>query len=259
LQRADSGSDSGGHVGRLDGKVVIITGGTRGMGEAEVRGCVQAGARVVFGGRDTRAGERIAAELDGNALFVPHDVAVEAEWERIVRAALARFGRITSLVNNAGMVIPSPIADMTVADLDACYRTNQLGTLLGIKHVVVPMRQNGSGSIVNIGSVAAIKAHKAIAAYSGTKAAVIGITKAAALELAAEQIRVNVVHPGYFATAILDAATNNADRNSAGDQVTPMGRTAKPAEIVGTIVYLLCDDSQFVTGAQFTIDGGYTI
>jgi 3alpha(or 20beta)-hydroxysteroid dehydrogenase len=146
---------------------------------------------------------------------------------------------------------------MTVADIDACYATNQRGALLGIKHVVGPMRKNGSGSVVNIGSVAAVKGHVGIAAYSGTNAATVGITRASAVELAAERIRVNVVHPGYFATEMLDGLTQGEGAN-AGVSVTPMKRSALPEEIVGTIVYLQSDDSCFVTGSQFTVDGGYT-
>jgi 3alpha(or 20beta)-hydroxysteroid dehydrogenase len=241
---------------RLADKVVIVTGGTRGIGEAIVRGLVREGAKVIFGGRSVERGETIAKELGKDAVFVPLDVSHESDWERIVSMALSRFGKLTSLVNNAGVAYYSAVQDMTVAELDACYRTNQLGTLLGIKHVVGPMRRNGSGSIVNVGSVAANKGHVGVAGYAGTKAAIIGITRAAALELAAEQIRVNVVHPGYFVTDMLEQVTSGQARE-VGAAMTPMKRAAEPDEIVGTIAYLLSDDSKFVTGSQLAVDGGY--
>jgi len=244
--------------GRLDGKVAIVTGGTRGMGEAEVRGLAAEGAKVVFGGRDQAAGQRIAAELGQDVLYRPLDVGDEEDWRRLVADALDRYGRVTSLVNNAGVQIMSPIADMRQEDLDRLYRTNQLGPLLGIKHVVGAMRQAGAGSIVNIGSPAGVKGLPRLTGYAGTKAALLGITKSAAVELASEQIRVNLVIPGFFETAVLMEATGGRGAEI-GARFTPMGRVAQPPEIVGTIVYLLSEDSRFVTGAEIRVDGGYTV
>ena len=243
---------------RLDGKVAIVTGGTRGMGEAEVRGLVREGAKVAFCGRDANAGRAIQSELDGHGVYVEMDVSVEADWERLVELTLARFGRLTSLVNNAGIPMTSRLEEMTVDDLDACYRVNQRGPLLGMKHVIGPMRRNGGGSIVNIGSVGALKGLRALAGYAGTKSAIIGITRASAVELAADQIRVNVVHPGFFDTALLATGSSGGGRDM-GSKYTPMKRTAMPDEIVGTIVYLLSDESSFVTGTQIVVDGGYTV
>ena len=243
---------------RLDGKVAIVTGGTRGMGEAMVRALLAEGAQVVFGGRNEDAGRRIADELGSNALYVPQDVAKEDDWRRIASQALDRFGRITSLVNNAGMQINSPIADMEQDALDRLYRVNQLGPLLGIKHVVPALRAAGSGSIVNIGSPAGVKGLATITAYAGTKAALSGITKSAAVELAAEQIRVNIVIPGFFDTEMLAEITGGRAARI-GSAVTPMKRIAQPHEITGAILYLLSDDSLFVTGTEIRVDGGYTV
>jgi 3alpha(or 20beta)-hydroxysteroid dehydrogenase len=243
---------------RLAGKVVIVTGGTRGMGEAEVRGIVSEGGSVCFGGRDEAAGRAIEADLDGHALYVRQDVANEAYWQHIVSATLERFGTITGLVNNAGLVIREQITDLTTDNIHRMIGVNQLGALLGIKHVSEPMRQNGGGAIVNIGSAVALRAHAGVIAYSATKAAVVGLSLAAAAELAPINIRVNVVHPGFFATRLLDEASRGAGR-VLGKERTPLKRVAEPEEIVGPITFLLSDESSFVTGAQLTVDGGLTM
>lgn len=245
-------------AGRLEGRVAIVTGGTRGMGEAEVRALVAEGAKVVFGGRDEAAGNRIAQELGENAVYVRQDVALEEDWERIVATALDRFGKITSLVNNAGVQSLSPIADVKREDIERLCRINLLGPLLGIKHVVGPMRAAGAGSIVNIGSPAGVKGLPFIAAYAATKGSMSGVTKSVAVELAAEAIRVNLVIPGFFDTQILAEATGGKGAEL-GATLTPMKRTAQPQEIVGTIIYLLSDDSLFVTGTEIRVDGAYTI
>ncbi|MBV8272012.1 MAG: SDR family oxidoreductase [Cupriavidus sp.] len=236
--------------------MAIVTGGTRGMGAAEVYGLVREGAKVVFGGRSIEQGRAVEADLDGRAVFMPFDVTSESDWEQIVALAVDRFGKITSLVNNAGIGVTGLLENMTVESLDTCYRTNQLGTLLGLKHVVGPMRANGMGSIVNIGSVAALKGHAGTAAYAGTKAAQVGITIAAATELAPYNIRVNVVHPGFVLTEMLKEAMG-PDGGEVAAAMTPMKRAALPEEIVGTVVYLLSDESSYTTGVQFAVDGGY--
>lgn len=245
-------------TGRLEGKVAIVTGGTRGMGEAEVRALVAQGACVVFGGRDVTAGHKIATELGANACYVRQDVSKEEDWRHIVEVAEQRFGSVTSLVNNAGMQVNSPITEMEQDDLDRLYQVNQLGPLLGMKHVVPAMRRVGGGSIVNIGSPAGVKGLPTITAYAGTKAALSGITKSAAAELAPEQIRVNIVIPGFFDTQMLADITGGRAAKI-GSAVTPMKRIAQPQEITGTIIYLLSDDSLFVTGTEIRVDGGYTV
>lgn len=228
------------------------------MGAAIVRGLVKEGAKVVFGGRSVEKGRAIEAELGGDAVFMPFDVTSEADWQAIVAMAEDRFGRLTSLVNNAGVAVTGLLQDMTVEMLDTCYRTNQLGPLLGIKHAVGPMRRNGSGSIVNIGSVAALKGHAGAAAYAGTKAAQNGITISAAIELAVDDIRVNVIHPGYTLTEMLQETTGGKGAEFGAANV-PMLRSARPDEIVGAVIYLLSDESSYTTGAQIAVDGGYSV
>ena len=243
---------------RLAGKVVIVTGGTRGMGEAEVRGIVAHGGCVVFGGRDEAAGNAIAADLGERAIFVPQDVAVKADWERIVGTAIDRFGRIDGLVNNAGYASSQPLRAVSAEEIAKSIEINQIGVLLGMQHVESAMREAGSGSIVNIASPAGIRAHRGLSVYGGTKAAVIAMSRAVAAELAPKNIRVNIIVPGFFATRLL-LDSSNGQGVAMGAERTPMRRVAQPDEIVGPVVFLLSDESSFVTGATLAVDGGYTM
>ena len=244
-------------VGRLGGKVVIVTGGTRGMGEATVRGLVAEGAKVTLSGRDVVAGRRIAQEIGPSAHYVEQDVGDESRWKAVVAETLDRFGKITGLISNAGRSVFSPVEDITHELMEAAYRVNQVGPMLGMKHVVGPMRRNGGGSIVNVGSGAYLRGHSHFSIYGATKGAIVGMSRAAAAELAAEQIRVNVVHPGFFVTDLLMEGTQGAGREL-GAAATPMGRAAEPEEIVGTMLYLMSDESLYVTGTELVVDGGYT-
>jgi 3alpha(or 20beta)-hydroxysteroid dehydrogenase len=243
---------------RLEGKTIIVTGGTRGMGEAIVRGVVAHGGNAVFGGRDSDAGQAIERELGASARFFRLDVRSEADWRAIVAGALEIFGSVDGLVNNAGAMGKNPLAETSLDMATDIVMTNQIAVLLAIKHVVGPMRRAGKGSIVNIGSIAAHRAFSGLSAYSGTKAAVAGITRAAAMELAAEQIRVNTIHPGTFDTQML---TDNMGAEGAayGAEVTPLKRVGQPSEMVGPVVFLLSDDASFVTGAELAVDGGLAL
>jgi 3alpha(or 20beta)-hydroxysteroid dehydrogenase len=245
-------------AGRLSGKVAIVTGGTRGMGEAIVRGIVAESGKVVFGGRDEAAGNAIASDLGNGAYFVRQDVALEEDWRKIVAAALQKFGRINGLVNNAGSMGQHGVSEITMDLAQSLFATNQLAVLLGIKHVVGPMRSIGSGSIVNIGSVAVRRGMARISAYSGVKSAVSGITRSTAMELAPENIRVNAIHPGTFDTRML-AESMGADALAYAADVTPMNRAGNPREMTGPVVFLLSDESSYVTGAELPVDGGLSL
>ncbi|WP_176590614.1 SDR family NAD(P)-dependent oxidoreductase [Sphingobium sp. EM0848] len=245
-------------MSRLADKVVIVTGGTRGMGEAIARACVAEGARVVIGGRDGAAGRSIAASLDDRAIYMPMDVADERDWERVVSGTLERFGAITSLVNNAGRPELSAIENISADTAEAVFRVNQLGPLLGMKHVVGPMRAAGGGSIINIGSVSFVKAIPQQAVYGATKGAIVGMSRSASAELAPGNIRVNVIHPGFFDTKLLHDASGGQGL-AMGAQMVPLGRTAATREIVGAALYLLSDESSYVTGAELRVDGGFGI
>jgi 3alpha(or 20beta)-hydroxysteroid dehydrogenase len=244
-------------AGRLSGKIVLLSGGTRGMGEAQVRGMVREGAEVVFGGRDRAAGTAIAESLGGKAHFVPLDVTRSADWKAATDFTLAKFGRIDGLVNNAGVGATRPLVDIDDAEWADIIAVNQNGVFFGMREGARAMLRSGGGSIVNVASPAGTKAHANLVAYSAAKAAVIGMSRAAAKELAPQGIRVNVFIPGFFATRLLVETTSSAALDR-GAQLTPLGRVAQPEESVGAMIYLLSDESGFVTGTQIVADGGYT-
>jgi len=244
-------------AGRLSGKIILLSGGTRGMGEAQVRGMAREGAQVVFGGRDRDAGTAIADSLGGKAHFVPLDVTKPEDWKAAVAFAVGKFGRIDGLVNNAGVGATRPLVDISDEEWASILAVNQNGVFFGMREGARAMLETGGGSIVNVASPAGTKAHANLVAYSAAKAAVIGMSRAAAKELAPHGIRVNVFIPGFFATRLLTETTSSAALDR-GAQLTPLGRVAQPEESVGAMIYLLSDESSFVTGTQIVADGGYT-
>jgi 3alpha(or 20beta)-hydroxysteroid dehydrogenase len=243
-------------MGRLDGKVAIVTGAARGQGEAEARLFAREGAKVVIGDVLVDAGEALAAELGPDAVFVRHDVADEVAWEAVVATALERFGGVDVLVNNAGIGHTAPIADHTVADYQRVVAVNQTGVFLGMRAVVAPMTEGGGGSIVNISSGAGLRATKYMIAYAATKYAVTGMTAAGALELARYKIRVNSIHPGVVDTPMLGEFFDR--NNDSLVRTTPMRRMAHPDEIANVALFLASDESSYMTGAHVPVDGGIT-
>jgi 3alpha(or 20beta)-hydroxysteroid dehydrogenase len=248
-------------MGRLDGKVALITGAARGQGAAEARLFVAEGAQVMLGDVLDADGELVAKELGDPAVYRHHDVTSEDDWEAIVAAAVSSFGRIDVLVNNAGVF---RILGMTVTSLDDYMRIvtiNQVGTFLGMKAVTQTMIGQGSGSIVNISSVAGLTGSAGTIAYTASKFAVTGMTKVAAIELAAFGIRVNSVHPGFIDTPMLREelalGTVEGDLAAAGATV-PNGRLATAEDVAKLVLYLASDDSDYSTGAEFVVDGGLT-
>jgi 3alpha(or 20beta)-hydroxysteroid dehydrogenase len=248
-------------AGRLDGKVALITGGARGMGKSHVRHFVAEGARVVLGDVLDERGTYVAAKLGEDACrFVHHDVTSEDQWAAAVAAAAAldAFGRLDVLVNNAGVLRFGGIADMSVADFRQIMDVNATGCWLGMKAVIEPMTAAGGGSVVNISSIEGFTGAAGLSAYSASKFAVRGMTKAAASELASRGIRVNSVHPGGVLTRmILEAAQDSGAGSGDGFlQAMPMGRFAEPVEISRLVAYLASDDSSYSTGSEFVADGG---
>ncbi|WP_262408134.1 SDR family NAD(P)-dependent oxidoreductase [Sphingopyxis sp. OPL5] len=244
-------------AGRLSGKIILLSGGTRGMGEAQVRGMVREGAEVIFGGRDRAAGAAIEASLDSKAYFIPLDVTKPEDWKAAVEFAVKRFGRIDGLVNNAGVGATHPLIDISDEEWAGVVAVNQNGVFFGMREGARAMLASGGGSIVNVASPAGTKAHANLVAYSAAKAAVIGMSRAVAKELAPSGIRVNVLIPGFFATRLL-TETTNSQALERGAKLTPLGRVAQPEESVGAVLFLLSDESSFVTGTQIVVDGGYT-
>lgn len=243
-------------MGRLDGKVAIVTGGARGQGEAAARLFVAEGAVVVIGDVLEDAGRQVAAELAGNALFKTLDVRSETSWQELVDAAERRYGSVTVLVNNAGIVREGGVADQSLEDYVEVVMVNQIGCFLGMKSVVPSMMRAGSGSIVNISSTSGLLGYPNYISYVASKFAIRGMTKAAAVELGSQGIRVNAVFPGPVKTAFLNPANPNeipTDFNP-----PPLGRAADVIELARLSLFLASDDSSYCTGAEFVADGGRT-
>jgi 3alpha(or 20beta)-hydroxysteroid dehydrogenase len=243
-------------MARFDGKVVLISGGARGQGAAEARMLVAEGAKVVIGDLLEDEGRRLAGELGDAAVFLRHDVTEEAGWARAVAAA-ERLGGLHGMVNNAGIYIPRTLLDTDVALFERHMRINQLGCFLGMKAVVGAMERAGGGSIVNISSVAGLRGSPGAFAYSATKWALRGMTKAAAIDLAPRRIRVNSVHPGPIDTEMLKIRSD--EENRARTQQVPMKRMGGAEEVARLVLFLLSDESVYVTGAEVSIDGGVSL
>jgi 3alpha(or 20beta)-hydroxysteroid dehydrogenase len=246
----------GANMERFRGKVVLISGGARGQGAAEARMLVAEGAKVVIGDLREEEGRRLAAELGDAAMFVRHDVTIEAEWASAVAAAEG-LGGLHGLVNNAGIFIPRTLVETDSELFERHMRVNQFGCFLGMKAVIAAMERSGGGSIVNISSVAGLRGLPSAFAYSATKWALRGMTKAAAVELASRHIRVNSVHPGPIDTEMLKVRSEEENRRRV--QQVPMKRMGTSEEVARLVLYLLSEESAYVTGAEMTIDGGVSL
>lgn len=189
-------------MGRLDGKVAIITGGARGMGAAHAERFLAEGAKLVITDILEEQGEAVARELGGDIKFMKQDVTKAAEWERVVAETESTFGPVSVLVNNAGIAVIKSIDTMTEAQYRRVIDVNQVSVFLGMKHVLSSMRKAASGSIINISSISGLKGNEDSVAYSASKFAVRGMTQSAAIELGKEGIRVNTVLPGIIETPI---------------------------------------------------------
>jgi 3alpha(or 20beta)-hydroxysteroid dehydrogenase len=237
--------------GRLDGRVAIVTGGARGQGASHAERLAREGATVMSVDVLDAAGEETADRLRADGLDVSYrhlDVTDPAGW----KALLADCERIDVLVNNAGIVHVSPLIEETLAAWNELFAVNATGTLLGMQAAIPAMRAGGSGSIINVASVFGVAASEGYVAYTASKAAIIAMTKTAALEHAADGIRVNAICPGGVATPM-----NENEPEGGVVPLTPLGRRAHVSEISGAIAYLASDDASFVTGTELVIDGGY--
>ena len=246
-------------MGRLDGKVALVTGAARGQGAAVARRFVDEGARVVVADVLDDAGKVTAGALGDAAYFRHLDVSSEREWASAVEEAVETFGRIDVLVNNAGVLHFAAIEDQTVEDFQRVVSVNQLGTFLGIRAVAPVMKQQGGGSVVNVSSIEGLAGAPFLIAYNATKFAIRGMTKSAALELGPSGIRVNSVHPGLIATdmTIQAAGGDPADLERACRRV-PLKRAGRTDDITGIMTFLASDESAYCTGAEFLVEGGAT-
>ena len=245
-------------MGRLDGKVALITGGARGMGKSHVRQFVAEGARVVFGDVLDDKGEYVAAKLPaGSCRYVHHDVTSESQWAAAVSTALTAFGKLDVLVNNAGILTFAPIAEMTLNSFRRVLDVNAVGCWLGMKAVIDPMTKAGGGSIINVSSIEGFTGAAGLSAYSASTFAVRGMTKAAAQELGQFGIRVNSVHPGGVLTRmVVESEDARAESAEAFMKAMPLHRFAEPVEISRLVAYLASDESSYSTGSEFVADGG---
>ncbi|MFB4275074.1 glucose 1-dehydrogenase [Nonomuraea sp. MTCD27] len=238
----------------LDGKVVIITGGARGMGAATARRCAAAGARVVLTDVLVEEGTATAKELD--ARFIAHDVTSQDAWAAVVAETVEEYGRLDGLVNNAGIATMLTIEQQPLEEFERVLQVNLVGTFLGLKAVVGPMRRSGGGAVVNLSSVAGLFALPATGGYGASKWGVRGLTKIAALEFGRDRIRVNSVHPGMIVTPMTQSL--GAVSGEGTFSLAPAGRWGEPEEVAAAIVFLLSDAASYVTGAELAIDGGWT-
>jgi 3alpha(or 20beta)-hydroxysteroid dehydrogenase len=249
-------------MGKLDGRVVIVTGAARGQGEQEARLFVAEGARVVVADVLDDQGEALAKEI--GAAYVHLDVGVEAEWQAAVVAAKKAYGRLDGLVNNAGILRFNALVDTPLDEFMQVVQVNQVGCFLGMK-TVAPELDDG-GTIVNTASYTALTGMAAVGTYAATKHAVLGLTRVAALELADRRIRVNAICPGAIDTAMsnparLDPTADPAEMSRALDELyrklVPLGRIGRAEEVAKLALFLTSDDSSYITGQPFVIDGGW--
>jgi 3alpha(or 20beta)-hydroxysteroid dehydrogenase len=246
-------------MGRLSGKVAIITGAAQGMGEAHAKAFVEAGAKVILTDVSEQHGQALADSLGDNALFIKQDVRDAAIWKEVVAKGEAKFGTINVLVNNAGIIgTITDTINLTQDDYQLVCDINQLGVFLGMQAVLPSMIKAGGGSIVNISSIAGMIAAMGSPnlAYVGSKFAVRGMTKQVAVEYGAKNVRCNSVHPGYILTPMMIAATDE-NGGGAGDHI-PLKRLAAPKEVSQLVMFLASDESSFITGMEHVIDGGMT-
>ncbi|MDE1191356.1 MAG: glucose 1-dehydrogenase [Arachidicoccus sp.] len=247
-------------MGRLTGKVAIITGAAQGMGESHARTFVAEGAKVIMTDLNEARGNEIATELGENAFFIKQDVTKVEDWKNVVAQAEAKFGPVNVLVNNAGILGPIRNAvELTEEEYGKVIAINQNSVYYGMKYTLPSMIKAGIGSIVNISSIAGIVAIYGYPslAYMGSKFAVRGMTKAVAVEFAKHNIRANSVHPGFIKTPMMAEATDEGGGEAT--KIIPLGRLAETREVSNLVIFLASDESSYMTGTEQIIDGGMSV
>ncbi|MFJ7329329.1 SDR family NAD(P)-dependent oxidoreductase [Streptomyces cyaneofuscatus] len=254
-------------MGKLDGRVVLVTGAARGQGEQEARLFAAEGARVVIADVLVEQGEALAKELgEETARFVRLDVGSEEGWAEAVAVARDAFGKIDGLVNNAGILRFNELVNTPLAEFEQVVRVNMTGAFLGIRAVAPEIETAGGGTIVNTSSYTGLTGMPLVGAYAATKHAVLGLTKVAAMELAGKGVRVNAICPGAIDTAMSNPALLDPDADlSRSDaaldayyrKLVPMGRIGRPEEVAALALFLTGEDSSYITGQPFVIDGGW--
>ena len=253
---------------RLEGKVALISGGASGVlgdmmgfGGASAWLFANEGAKVVLGDIKDDLGERTATQMRDNgfdAIYVHLDVTKEPDWVSAVQATVNAYGKLDILVNNAGTSARTTVLETTEEIWDAQMDVHAKGVFLGTKHAIPQMRKAGGGSIINVSSMYGIVGSPTVTAYHAAKGASRIFTKAAAIQYAGENIRVNSVHPGYADTPLTEQYFSDPERRQWLIGRTPIGRLGKADDIANGILYLACDESRWVTGSELVIDGGVT-
>ncbi|GAB2855118.1 glucose 1-dehydrogenase [Actinocorallia aurea] len=242
-------------MGRVQGRVAIVTGAARGMGACHARVLAAEGARVVLTDVDA-AGAEVAAGIGDAALFVRHDVRSADDWARVVAAAEGAFGSVDILVNNAGTAVHEPIESMSEERFRREWEVNTLGVFLGMKAVAGPMARAGRGSIVNICSISSLVGEAGAVGYTASKFAAYGMTRVAAKEFGPKGIRVNSVHPGPIDTPMLHDAPGSEEAILMMKEMSPLGRIGAPEDVSAVVLFLASDDAGYVTGSGYVVDGG---
>lgn len=244
-------------MGRLEGKVAVITGGARGMGEATSRLFAREGASVIIADVLETEGQALAAAIGDAAMFQRLDVSDEGSWTRLVEAVMTRHGQIDALVNNAAVVAFAPIVALEVEQIDRVLGINVKGTMLGLKHVGGAMCAARRGAIVNISSVDGLRGANSLSLYSSSKWAVRGLTKTAAMEFGHLGVRVNSVHPGGVNTVMGNPQALEGAAKNVGYERVPLQRIGEPEEIAAASLFLCSDDASYISGAELAVDGGW--
>jgi NAD(P)-dependent dehydrogenase (short-subunit alcohol dehydrogenase family) len=251
-------------MGRVQGKVAIVTGGASnpGLGYSAALTLGREGAKVVVTDVDAAGAERCAEAIrkaGGEAIALAQDVTNEEVWKQVIATTVQTFGRLDVLVNNAGIAVLRPLADLTLDDFNRQINVNLTSVFLGCKYAAAEMRKSGGGSLINLSSVAGLVGLSTCVAYGASKGGVRLMSKSLAVELGKDGIRCNSVHPGVIWTNMQAGAGGgdraNADRMAGG---LPLGRVGEPKDIANCILYLASDESDYVTGAEFTVDAGMT-
>ena len=251
-------------MGRVEGKIILLTGGAMGLGEAAAKRLIAEGARVIITDHNVEAGQKTALALSENAEFLEQDVTAPGRWTEIIAEVEQRHGRLDVLVNNAAVTVYGSIADVSYEDFKRCFTVDVDSIFLGCKSALPLMSKTG-GSIINFSSAAAISATADLVAYNAAKAAIPMMTKSIALHCAREKngVRVNAVLPGAILTPnVQSVADASPDPDALLQQFAlaqPVGHMGEPDDIAHLVVYLASDESKFATGASFAVDGGLSI